>query len=201
MSFYRADTFSHTIQISLSIQEAKILLHFTQWSVCYLHVLSLYQRYFCCNWLCKWGVSQSVCRLQSSQNHFLHCKMTGKGEREESGLVTQLKCYLHSLLSLFEWIERTSIKPLFQITEGLWMTNKEHNIGDRLTDCLCTWRLSELSRYLVLYHRSNQSNLMLWSLFEGTYSKDFMFSFIFCPVKELTNAVWFSLQMGKLLLW
>lgn len=26
-----------------------------------------------------------------------------------------------------------------------------------------------------------------------------MFSFIFCPAKELTNPAWFSLQMGKLL--
>lgn len=70
----------------------------------YLHVLSLYQKYFCWNWLCKWGASLSVCRLQSSQNHFPHCKMTGKRERGESLLFSHLICYLYSLLALFEWI-------------------------------------------------------------------------------------------------
>lgn len=76
----------------------------TQWSECYLHALSLYQRYFCWSWLCKWGASLSVCRLQTSQNHFLHCKVTGKKDRGESLLFSDLICYLYSLLALFEWI-------------------------------------------------------------------------------------------------
>lgn len=74
----------------------------------------------------------------------------------EGGIIVSLTIEMLFIFpASFVWMDLRYLHQTFISNNRRFMDDKWRTEHRRLTDWLCTWRLSELSRYTVSYHRSN----------------------------------------------